>query len=106
MRKAAWTREYDEQWERFEAAKKRLWYKARRHGWRIEKSDPGILWYRDAEFMNVWFDWLDMEVEIEHGRWANWPVMGGYILKKFMGEPQRVSFEDFEKGNFSIQEVL
>lgn len=106
MRKATWTKEYDEHWERYDAALNRLWYKVRRHGWRVEKSDPSILWYRGAEIMNVWFDWLDMEVEIEHGSWKNVHTDKGVILRKVMDKVTRMSFEDFEKGNCKIQEVL
>lgn len=102
MRKAATTEEYNEQWNRFEAAKKKFWYRLRRHGWRIERTDPSILWYRSNEVINVWFDWLDMEVEIERGLWASVLVEGNLALRKIFPKKIRVSFEDFESGNFSI----
>lgn len=102
MRKAATTEEYREQWDRFEAARKRLWHRLRRHGWRIEKSDPGILWYRGDQCANVWFDWLSMEVHVELERWASVPVEEGFALRKVRDEEKVVSFEDFENGNFSI----
>lgn len=95
-------RDIDAMYGRFDAAKRKLWHRLRRHGWRIERCEPGIDWYRGDDFINVWFDWLDGMVEIEQGKWANWPVMGGFIVKKFIGKRQRVSFEDFEKGNYRV----
>lgn len=102
MRKAATTEEYREQWGRFEAAQKRLWCRLRRHGWRIERTDPSILWYRSDRCINVWFDWLSMTVHIELERWVDAPVEEGYTLRRVRDEEKVVSFEDFEKGNFSI----
>ena len=106
MRKAATTEEYMEQWDRFEAAQKRLWHRLRRHGWRIERSDPSILWYRGDQCINVWFDWLSMTVHVELERWSSVPVEEGYALRKVRDNDMAVSFEDFENGNYSIQEVL
>ena len=106
MRKAATTEEYDRNWEAYEAALERLWHKARRHGWRVERTDPSILWYRGGEFVTVWFDWLSMEVEIEHGNWVNANADGGVALRKAIDRTARMSFEDFEKGSYNIKEVL
>ena len=102
MRKAATTEEYMEQWDRFEAAQKRLWHRLRRHGWRIERSDPSILWYRGDQCINVWFDWLDMAVHVELERWVRDRSKEEYAMRKGMVTDRIVSFEDFEKGNFRI----
>ena len=102
MRKAATTEEWNDHWDRFEAAQKRLWYRLRRHGWRIERTDPSVLWYRGDQRINVWFDWLCMKVYIELERWVYAPRKEGFDMFKALDKFEAVSFEDFEKGNFSI----
>lgn len=94
--------DFNAAYDRFEAGKKRLWHRLRRHGWRIERCEAGVDWYRGEELINVWLDWLDGEVDIEQGRWINVPVKEGFALRKVMLKRQRVSFEDFEKGNYKI----
>ena len=91
---------------RAQAAQKRLWYRLRRHGWRIERTDPSILWYRGDQCINVWFDWLSMTVHVELERWSSVPVEEGYALRKTRDNDMAVSFEDFEKGNYIIKEAL
>ena len=94
--------DFDAVMDRFVSAQRRLWHRLRRHGWRVEKSDPSINWYRSDEFITVWIDWLNGEVEIEKGSWKNVHLDEGIALRRVISSRKRIDFNDFEKGNFSI----